>query len=58
MYLLKTDGTIDKQKSESIIRDVDFRPGGHNYLYGGCTCDSKLKQYDTAADSLTDYFDT
>lgn len=58
MYLLNADGTIFNKKAKDIIRDVDFRPGGHQYLYGGCTCDNKLKQYDTAANAINDYFNT
>lgn len=58
MYLLKADGTIDEHQAKDVVRDVDFRPGGHKYLYGGCTCDHHLKEFDTNADKITDYFNT
>lgn len=58
MYLLNTDGTIDQHKAKDVIRDLDFRPGGHKYIYGGCTCDNHLKEYDTNANGITDYFNT
>lgn len=58
MYLLNTNGTIDQHKAKDVIKDLDFRPGGHQYIYGGCTCDNHLKEYDTVGNGITDYFNT
>lgn len=55
MYLLKWDGTIDEKEPKNLVKDVDFRPGSERYLYGGCTCDKVLYEYDTNADNINNF---
>lgn len=46
-YLLKSDLTNDRVRSKNYGKDLDFRAGTDRYFYSGCTCDSKIYQYDT-----------
>lgn len=37
---------------------MDFRPGTDRYLYGGCTCDKKIYEYDTQNNNMNTLIDT
>jgi hypothetical protein len=58
MHLLKSNGWAWKIKSLNKANDVDFRPGTDRYLYGGCTCDKKIYEYDTQNNNMNTLIDT
>lgn len=58
LNLHQINGNIQASKSFTYSKDIDFRTKTNRYIYGGCTCSTKIHEYDIVDDTIRDFIDT